>query len=178
MAEMNNIQAKDEGSSLSLIQTSRPSSNSRNIIIFGLFVVCAIFLGLGAWSATAQLARAVSALGTLAVKGERKQIQHFEGGIVNAMPVQEGQMVKKGELLVSLNPLRATASVARHNGQLDQALARKLRLESELKGDSVIEISGRLLARMAEDQNVFGVLQSEQQHLTARLETLKGAVAI
>ena len=91
-----------------------------------------IFLGLGIWSATAPLARAVPAMATLSLKGERKTIQHFEGGIVGSLHVAEGQPVVKGQLLISLDPLKASANVARHNGQLDQALAREARLESEL----------------------------------------------
>ena len=115
---------------------SRPSSSSKNTIAVGLVVVGVIFFGLGIWSATAPLARAVAAYATLTVKGERKQIQHFEGGLVSSLNVTEGQMVKKGDLLVALDPLQATASVARHIAQLDQALAREARLESELKGEA------------------------------------------
>ena len=56
---------------------SRPSSNIGGVVLFGLIVVCVIFLGLGIWSATAPLARAVPAMATLSLKGERKTIQHF-----------------------------------------------------------------------------------------------------
>ena len=51
---------------------SRPSSNIRGVVLFGLIVVFVIFLGLGIWSATAPLARAVPAMATLSLKGERK----------------------------------------------------------------------------------------------------------
>ena len=100
----------------------RPSSSTKGVITFGIFVVMAIFLGLGGWAATAPLDQAVSAGATLTKEGERKRIQHFEGGIVGSLNVTEGQFVEKGELLLSLNPLQATAAVARHNGQLNQAL--------------------------------------------------------
>ena len=156
----------------------RPSSSSRNVTILGIFVVAVIFLGFGLWAATAPLARAVAAFGTLAVKSERKQIQHFEGGIVRSMPVSEGQLVKKGDLLVALDPLHASATVARDNGQLDQALARELRLESELKGLATIELEGRLLERLSVDKSVYAIVEAEQRHLTARQETIDGTIEI
>ena len=60
------------------MNTQRPSSNSRSTILVGLLIVCLVFVGLGGWSATAPLARAVAAYATLTVKGDRKKIQHFE----------------------------------------------------------------------------------------------------
>ena len=69
----------------------------------GLAVVAVIFLGLGGWASIAPLAKAVSAPAVLVVRGERKKIQHLEGGIVNNVHVEEGQTVKKGQLLASLN---------------------------------------------------------------------------
>ncbi len=161
-----------------LLQTVRPSSDSQTVIVFGLFIVATIFLGLGIWSATAPLAQAVAAYATLVVKGERKQIQHFEGGIVGSLNVSEGQTVKKGDLLVSLNPLKASATVARHDGQLDQTLALEARLESELKRDHVINLTGQLLERMSQDDRVIDIVEAEQRHLTARRETLDGTIAI
>ncbi len=163
---------------LQLETGSRPSSSSKAVIAFGLVVVGIIFFGLGTWSATAPLARAVAAYATLTVKGERKQIQHFEGGLISSLNVTEGQMVKKGDLLVALDPLQATASVARHIAQLDQALAREARLESELKGEKNINLSGQFLERLTSDKAAINVLDAEQRHLDARRETLNGTIAI
>ena len=153
-------------------------SSSKGVIIFGVLVVFGIFIGLGIWSATAPLAKAVAAFATLSVKGERKQIQHFEGGIVNTLHVSEGQTVKSGDLLVSLDPLQASANVARHDKQLVQALAREARLESELKGERNITLMGQLLDRLSADPTVVGIVEAEERHLIARRETLDGTIAI
>jgi HlyD family type I secretion membrane fusion protein len=161
-----------------LVVPRRPSSSSRAVTLFGFLVVAVIFLGFGMWAAMAPLAQAVSAFATLSVKGERKQIQHFEGGIVGDLHVTEGQTVIKGDLLVSLNPLQASATVARHDGQLDQALARKARLDSELQGERSLILEGRLLLRIGNDPNVFKIIEAEQKHMTARRETIDGTKAI
>ncbi len=156
----------------------KPSSSIRGIVLFGGFVVCVIFLGLGAWSATAPLARAVPALATLTLKGERKTIQHFEGGIISSVHVVEGQFVETGQRLISLDPLKASANVARHNGKLDQALTRESRLESELSGLREINLSGRLLKRLDQNREIIDIIDAEQEHMTARRETLDGHIAI
>ena len=160
------------------LRSLRPSSSSGATVVFGGCVVALIFVGLGVWAATAPLAQAVAAYGTFSVKGERKQIQHFEGGIVRALNVEEGQRVKKGDLLIALDPLKASASVARHDVQLDQALALESRLNSELQGASTILMSGRLLDRLSENNDTFNVIEAEQKHLTARLATKNGTLAI
>ena len=156
----------------------RPSSDTNKVILFGIIVVVLIFVVLGLWAATAPLAKAVSAFATLAVKSERKQIQHFEGGIVATLPVSEGQMVKKGQLLVRLSPLQASATVERHIVQLDQALVRRSRLESELKGEASIKISGQLLARLANDERILDLLGAEERHFEARKKTLNSTITI
>ena len=178
MLETESQTEKSQASERSHPTVSRPSADSRNIIVFGFLVVGVIFLGLGVWSATAPLAKAVTAYATLVVKGERKQIQHFEGGIVGALNVTEGQTVKQGDLLVALNPLKASATVARHDGQLDQTLTLAARLESELQGEHVIILTGQLLDRLSQEERVVGILEAEQRHLTARRETLDGTIAI
>ena len=67
--------------------SGRPSSSVKGVVLIGLLIVSVIFLGLGLWSATAPLARAVPAMATLTLKGERKTIQHFEGGIIASLKV-------------------------------------------------------------------------------------------
>jgi HlyD family type I secretion membrane fusion protein len=166
--------AKDEESGIS----QRPSSSSTNVIVFGFLVVCVIFVGVGIWSATAPLSQAVAAFATLVIKGDRKQIQHFEGGIVGVLYVDEGQPVEQGELLVALNPLQASAQVARHDSQLDHTLALEARLSSELKGERVIILEGQLLERISVNPVINNILEAEQRHLSARRDTLDGTIII
>jgi len=160
------------------LASGRPSSATSGVAIFGFIVVAIIFVGLGSWAALAPLASAVSAPANLTFKGERKSIQHFEGGIVAAIHVSEGQLIKRGDLLVSLDPLQASANVARHKAQLDQALARRARIQSELRGEKSLVIDGRLLERLSVDPENFSIVEAEQQHLTARRETLDGHISI
>ena len=178
MAQSINSTSEDDPNSKELVVGNRPSASSRGVVIFGLAVVGVIFVGLGVWSATAPLAKAVPAAATLSVKGERKTIQHFEGGIIGSIHVTEGQLVSQGQLLIALDPVQASASAARHNGQLNQALAREARLESELRDERSIQLSGQLLERLAKTSQVIEILEAEEKHLLARRETVDGTIAI
>ena len=123
-------------------QIERPSASISGVTLAGLIIVVSIFFGLGTWAAMAPIAKAVSAAAAVKVRGDRKQIQHLEGGIVAGLFVEEGQAVAKGDLLVSLNPLQATATVSRFKNRMDQALAKEARLEAELNQEKSIIYKG------------------------------------
>lgn len=91
--------------------------------IVGLTVLFTSFGGFGFWAATAPLASAVIAQGSFVATGNNKIIQHLEGGIIKEMRVSEGDTVREGDILLTLDP---TAS--RSNERMLQL--RRLRLEA------------------------------------------------
>jgi len=158
--------------------TTRPSASISQVTTVGLLIVVTIFLGLGGWSALAPIAKAVSAPAVISVRGERKQIQHLEGGIVAGLHVEEGQAVEKGDLLLSLNPLQATATLSRYQNRMAQALVREARLEAELNDDSSILYKSKLLERMSESRAVIDIVESEEKQFAARRESFQGTISI
>lgn len=74
------------------------------------WIILIVFFGVGLlWGVLAPLEGAVVASGKVIVSGDRKKVQHLEGGIVAALHVEEGQTVKVGELLVDLMDTQAKA---------------------------------------------------------------------
>jgi HlyD family secretion protein/epimerase transport system membrane fusion protein len=157
---------------------SKPSSGTSKTVLFGLLVVAFIFFGGGVWAALAPLAEAIPAAAVLSVKGERKKVQHFEGGIVVSLHVSEGEMVEEGQLLLRLDPLQANATLSRLKVQRNVLLTREARLESELRGDNAITFSGFLLQGAASSSEILDIIESEQKHFKARRETYRGQVNI
>ncbi|MGA3399748.1 MAG: HlyD family type I secretion periplasmic adaptor subunit [Acetobacteraceae bacterium] len=116
----------------------------RAAIVTGVLTIGVFFGGLGTWSMLAPLDSAVVGAGALTVHGNRKTVQHREGGIVAALLVQEGGTVEQGQLLVRLDDTQARAVYDVHRSQLlgDEALsARDL---AELADATAIDFPGDL----------------------------------
>ena len=77
------------------------SAALRPLLLAGAAVAVAFFGGLGGWAATAPLVGAVVAPAVVAPVGQRKSIQHLEGGIVREILVREGESVAAAQPLVS-----------------------------------------------------------------------------
>ncbi len=80
----------------------------RPLVIAGI-VILAFFCGLGAWAALAPLDSAAVATGRVTVAGNRKTVQHLEGGIVKALRVKEGDRLETGQVLSRLDDTQARA---------------------------------------------------------------------
>src|SRR6202043_2809215 len=92
-------------------------------LLVGCFVV-----GLGAWSTLAPLESAAIAYGTVESEPGRKTIQRLEGGIIREILVADGDVVRRGQTLISLEDTKSRAEVQSLQGQLWDAMTREARL--------------------------------------------------
>ncbi len=76
-------------------------------IKYGLLSLVAFFIIFGFWAAIVPIKSAAIADGTIVLDFNRKTIQHLEGGIIENILVQEGQMVNEGDVLLYLNDIKA-----------------------------------------------------------------------
>ncbi len=83
--------------------------NIRRPARWGIWLVLAGFGGFLLWSCLAPLDAGVVATGTVKVTSKSKAVQHLSGGTVEAILVQEGDVVAKGQEVVRLDSLRAVA---------------------------------------------------------------------
>src|SRR5579872_6056839 len=72
----------------------------------GWLMIAGFFGGFGTWAATAPLNGAVVASGVVKVEGNRKSVQHLDGGIVRELRVKEGPCLGR----------RRSSRVGRHAG--------------------------------------------------------------
>lgn len=108
-----------------------PDTNEAAFIRYGFLVIILVFGVLGTWMSYAPLDSASVASGKVVVEGNKKSIQHLEGGIVEAIYVKDGNSVKKGELLLKMDEIHAKAQLGTVLSQYYEALALECRLKAE-----------------------------------------------
>lgn len=132
-------------------------------ILAGLFLGALLVGGVGGWAATARLAGAVIAPGSVKVDQNLKLIQHRDGGIVAEINVREGDVVARGQVLFRLEDAQANAELSILTVQLREAEARRARLLADRDGLADIAFPGHLSA----DDPVSAVVVAGEARLHA-----------
>lgn len=113
------------------------------LLVTSLFLAVAV-----GWAATTTLSGAVISSGFLVVEGKAKKVQHPVGGIIADLYVQEGQKVRKGEVVARLDTKLIQADLDAVSSALNQLYARKARIEAELSHAKNILIGSELRRRL------------------------------
>jgi len=151
--------------------------STRRLIGGGRLILLVFVLGFLGWAALAPLDSAIMAPGVIVVETHRKTIQHLEGGIVRAVPINDGQSVKAGQLLVQMDDTQARASLELLKGESDALAAQEARLIAERDNSDQINFPPDLLAR-ASDPKVAEAIRGEQSAFDTRRQTLNKQIQI
>jgi HlyD family secretion protein len=159
---------------------SRSARSARSSIRrhLGLGLAAAVILagGIGGWAATAEIAGAVIAPGSLVVDSNVKKVQHPTGGVVGELHVRDGDQVKTGALLIRLDETVTRANLAMVLKSLDELAARQARLEAERDDEPQLIFPEDLSARAA-DPAVSRVLAGERRFFELRRAARAGQKA-
>jgi membrane fusion protein, epimerase transport system len=139
---------------------------------FGYAVVFVVFFGLGAWAAFAPLESAAQGQGTVQAEGNRKLVQHLEGGIVAEILVANGDHVSQGQPLVRMDVTRAQAELNIVDGRLWAKRALADRLLSERDERTTVGFTDWLSA--LEDDRAAVARANEKTLFSARRADLMG----
>lgn len=154
-----------------------PRTSARGMVLFG-FSVLALGAGVvGGWAAFAPLATGSVAPGFVKIEGDRKIVQHLEGGIVRTIHVKEGSAVAEGDLLITLDDTQARAKFTILNNENRRLLATVARLEAERNGADEIVFPEELVAAINEP-GMAKLLIEQREIFKARRETIYGTVEI
>ncbi|MEP3177895.1 MAG: HlyD family type I secretion periplasmic adaptor subunit [Lentilitoribacter sp.] len=133
-----------------------------------------LFFGLGgAWVATAKIAGAVVTTGSVGIEGRSKMVQHLDGGVVRAILVSNGDVVKQGDTVIQLDDELLNANLNIHQNRLREAVATKNRLVAERDEDLKITTDINFLKNLgiSKDDNV---VRAQAKLFRARLRTRIG----
>lgn len=124
-----------------------PSDSYWRAALCGWLIIALFFGGFGAWAAFAPLNGAVVANGVVKVEGNRKSVQHLDGGIVKDLRVKEGDRVGAGDVLIVLDDTQARAEFEVLSEQYLVLRATEVRLLAELAGETDLVMPPELAAR-------------------------------
>lgn len=96
-----------------------------------VFVFFGLFLG---WAAITPLDAGAYAVGSIAVTGNRQAVQYREGGTITAIYAKDGDVVKKGQLLVEIGTDELRGAERGIAAQTITLLAQRARLLAERDG--------------------------------------------
>jgi HlyD family secretion protein len=153
----------------------RPAT--RRDVVFGTLLVLVFCGGFGAWSALAPLASATLAQGTLVVEGNRRTLQHLEGGIIREFLVRDGDVAREGDVLLRLDDTQTASTAEALRGTVDGFRALDARLTAERDGEAAIRFPADLLARRGEPR-VAEILAGQQAIFSSRRIALDGQASI
>ncbi len=113
------------------------SSRKRDIfslwsrVATGLGLIVVLVIGCGGWAALARLEGAVITTGVVKVDQNLKEVQHRDGGIIKTLAIRQGDLVKGGQVLATLDDVQVKAELLIVRSQLAEALGRQARLIAE-----------------------------------------------
>lgn len=150
-----------------------PSLSIRRPVVTGLLALLALVGGIGGWSATTPIAGAIVAPARLVVDGNRRPVQHPEGGVVEAVFVREGDRVPAGARLMTLDGRLYRTERAVITTRLAETAARIARLVAERDGAASMQPP----ARPAFSEDEAAALDGERRLFEARRAALEGQVS-
>ena len=162
---------------------SKPSP--KPVALMGYILIFITFGVFGSWAAVAKLDSAVVAPATISLEGNRRVVQHFEGGIVEEILVTEAGTVTQGDVLVRLSSIEARSNLEVFSTRLDVARLVEARLLAERALEDAVVFPEDVLSRnsqsvssvLADQKDLFSdrrlILKSQEDILLARVEQIK-----
>lgn len=157
--------------------TSSNKWSARRPILVGLVALLLVAGGLGYWSYSVQISGAVIASGTIEVQGDRKTVQHPDGGVVGEILVEDGDSVSAGDVIIRLDGTLLQSALAVVEGQLFEVMARQARFAAERDGAMEITFPEELL-KAAGRPDVSETMEGQRRLFLARRNTLEGRKAL
>jgi len=140
-----------------------------------LYLVLAIMIFATAWLILAKVDVVVSAQGKVIPSGEIKILKPLESGVISKIFVKESDRVKKGDILIQIDPTVTDASLSSKQGDLgvinsDIALLEALISESNLSKDELSKLNSSQLSLYNSQKQI---LASTYESNKAKLNSAK-----
>lgn len=150
--------------------------STRPVALMGYAIIFVMFGVFGSWAAVAKLDSAVFAPGTISLEGNRKVVQHLEGGIVAEILVEEADSVSEGDILIKLSDVEARSNLDVLTTRLDVAKVTEARLLAERELADTIALPNDL--RKADSATIQSSFKDQADLFQDRRSILKSRTDI
>ncbi|MCB1580609.1 MAG: HlyD family type I secretion periplasmic adaptor subunit [Rhodospirillales bacterium] len=127
-----------------------------------LWLVVACLISFFIWASVTKIHEQVRGMGRVTPAGDTRVIQHLEGGIIEQIAKQEGEQVKKGDVIFYIKNQRAESEKEELQIALKSKEIKFLRLQAELGENTVPEFPIEL------HKNYPEIIQAEKQIFESR----------
>src|SRR5258707_357736 len=148
-----------------------PSDSIKRVALAGWLIIAIFFGGIGSWAVTAPLNGAVVGNAVVKVEGNRKSVQHLDGGIVKEMRIKEGDKVNAGDVLIILDETQARAEYDVLSQQYVVLRATEARMLAELAHNSELVMPEDL---KTQDTYIKSVWNGQVSQFESRRAALEG----
>ncbi len=104
------------------------------VLLFWLLSIFAFIL----WASFTEIDELTRGGGEVVPYGENQVIQNFEGGIVDDILIKEGDLVKKGDILLKISNLKSRSNYLTNDIKIRELTARIYRLKAEIDNKKFI----------------------------------------
>lgn len=153
-------------------------TSSMPLVLWSIGVISTIIILLVIWASIAQVKETAVTFGEIVPSGQVQMIQHLEGGIVEKILVQDGQMVKKGQVLIELSATQAYADLQQTRSHELALLLDIARLQAFINHQTPDLGKWKAVIMQSKYYNgdnqkeIDQLLQEEEQHLSLQQATL------
>ncbi|MGB8814695.1 MAG: HlyD family type I secretion periplasmic adaptor subunit [Paracoccaceae bacterium] len=151
---------------------AKPAWSATRQLAVGFTTLAILIGGFGFWSVTSNIAGAIVTSGQLQVDQNRQVVQHPDGGVVEAIAVKEGDTVKAGDILLTLDGAMVRSELAIVESQLFEVMARRARLTAERDDATGITFTADLKTIADSRPEVAELMDGQVRLFTARTESL------
>lgn len=146
-----------------------PMTDSPRKLVAAGMIATLLFVGtFGVWATTMSVASAAVGQGKISSEGNRKAVQHRDGGPIGSVLVREGQKVSKGQPLIELDLAEIKSEEAVLDSARTQYMARIARLRAEFRKDEYIEFPSEISVKSDHNQQIQILLDQEKSFFQAR----------
>ncbi len=153
------------------INHTQAAFSSRRHLTYGFLALLILVVGFGGWATQASIAGAVVSFGNLQVEAQKQVVQHPDGGVVKEILVQDGDIVKAGDLLLSLDASLLEAEKNILSNQITDAALRMARLTAERDDLENVDFSALQFANMPLNGAFEENKEVQKRLFSVRLET-------